>query len=977
MNKLLLGSAMLLSALSAFANDDLAHNDNRFDVRYIKNNKRMPDAGLQQKYANTPAWQQFVQQNGPWMVMFNEESGKPHMAYGPGIATAGATPQERAYNFITGKLGMFNIPVQDLMFQSAPRSRNHQFVNYFQTYQGVRVLNTRLEVKMTPEGNVILWSADVYSDINISTMPSISESAAANFAKSGITDPVTGTTVTAGNFILPVPDKGKNTYYLVYEVNVLTKDEYGIPGNYKTLVDAVTGKVLSRQNQVKFVGPPVANTDVTVTASVFPTHLYNPAQVMPLANLKMVANSSTFYTDQAGYIGLPNTTSTSATFSLEGSWSQVLTNNVTPTFTTTLNPGTNNISFTQATMQELCGYYHVNIVHDNMKGYFPSFPSMDNALPTNIDVAGSCNAFYNGPSINFYAMDGTCNALSQCADVVYHEYGHGISDKFYQWNFASFDNGAMGEGYSDVWGCSITQSALLGVGFYVANQTPIRRYDINGKVYPQDIQGEVHADGEIICGAWWDLGVSMGIPFMKNLFTDTYWDLVTGPDGTEGQVYYDILIAALTDDDVISNGGDNNICNGTPNGTAIANAFAAHGITLLTGTNIAHNALFSVPGGLPIAINATITNIPNGCGFSGAFAKWRPDDTSPWNQIPLNLVSGNNYSGNIPSQPNGTIIRYYVGLLDNNNVVCNVQPSGAAATTNANIPYYMLVGFDSSAVEDMDLNGTGNFVSPVPGDNATTGLWVVTQPVPSFLDPNNPASMVQTGSQNTPGGLFCAITGNAPNPTDGAGTNDVDGGKTTLETPPFNASTLVNPSISYYRWYSNNQGATPMTDYWQVYISNDNTNWVQVENTLVSDHSWRNFAFKISDYVTPNNNIVLRFVAEDGTTPSLVEAAVDDIVLWGQSFSSVEEQTSILNIIAYPNPAKDDLKLDFTLADAQHVSMQIVNLLGETVSSADYGQVGAGSHRYDISTATLQAGIYMLNLQTDKGQKTIKLTIIK
>ena len=32
----------------------------------------------------------------------------------------------------------------------------------------------------------------------------------------------------------------------------------------------------------------------------------------------------------------------------------------------------------------------------------------------------------------------------------------------------------------------------------------VRRYDQDRKVYPQDLVGEVHADGEIIAGAFWD-----------------------------------------------------------------------------------------------------------------------------------------------------------------------------------------------------------------------------------------------------------------------------------------------------------------------------------------------------------------------------------------------------------------------------------------------------------------------------------------
>ena len=69
-------------------------------------------------------------------------------------------------------------------------------------------------------------------------------------------------------------------------------------------------------------------------------------------------------------------------------------------------------------------------------------------------------------------------------------------------------NGAMAEGYADLWGMTITLDPILGKGFSGGTTTYVRRYDIDPKVYPEDLVGEVHADGEIICGAWWDYGVA-------------------------------------------------------------------------------------------------------------------------------------------------------------------------------------------------------------------------------------------------------------------------------------------------------------------------------------------------------------------------------------------------------------------------------------------------------------------------------------
>ena len=53
---------------------------------------------------------------------------------------------------------------------------------------------------------------------------------------------------------------------------------------------------------------------------------------------------------------------------------------------------------------------------------------------------------------------GGCNSMAQIGDVVYHEYGHGINDKFYQSLGGSFNNGGMGEGYADIWALGITET---------------------------------------------------------------------------------------------------------------------------------------------------------------------------------------------------------------------------------------------------------------------------------------------------------------------------------------------------------------------------------------------------------------------------------------------------------------------------------------------------------------------------------------
>ena len=112
----------------------------------------------------------------------------------------------------------------------------------------------------------------------------------------------------------------------------------------------------------------------------------------------------------------------------------------------------------------------------------------------------------------------------------------------------------------------------------------------------------------------------------------------------------------------------------------------------------------------------------------------------------------------------------------------------------------------------------------------------------------------------------------------------VDGGKTTLFSPIYNLSEYEGAIVSYWKWYTNNQGNNPGSDFWQVSISNDAGNsWSQLEYTNDSNNYWKLEQFFINDYVNLTDQIQFKFIAEDiynngdnGTGGSLVEAAIDD-----------------------------------------------------------------------------------------------------
>ena len=121
------------------------------------------------------------------------------------------------------------------------------------------------------------------------------------------------------------------------------------------------------------------------------------------------------------------------------------------------------------------------------------------------------------------------------------------------------------------------------------------------------------------------------------------------------------------------------------------------------------------------------------------------------------------------------------------------------------------------------------------------------------------------------------LTGNA------AGNTDVDGGQTILNSPTFMIGNSPDTLISYSRWYDNTgagTGTAPGLDVFTVEIPNNNgSTWTQVEvvgpDTDQSVGGWFSVEHRVADFVTPTDQIRVRFIAEDIGDGSVVEAGVD------------------------------------------------------------------------------------------------------
>lgn len=196
------------------------------------------------------------------------------------------------------------------------------------------------------------------------------------------------------------------------------------------------------------------------------------------------------------------------------------------------------------------------------------------------------------------------------------------------------------------------------------------------------------------------------------------------------------------------------------------------------------------------------------------------------------------------------------GLLDSNI---------ALVTVTVNPPGPIEIFFD-----DFESN-LGWIRNPNGDDTATLGLW----------ERANPETVDYYGYKQlgtTVSGSYDLVTG--PLAGSSAGSYDIDGGVTSIKSPEISlpANSELTLSFSYYFAHSTNSSTA---DYLRVSVLGDNT--LQVFEELGAndddDSVWEQFTVDISQFT--GQTIEILIAAADASTASLVEAAIDDVLIEG------------------------------------------------------------------------------------------------
>lgn len=446
-----------------------------------------------------PAWAEFeARRFEPVAVSWDPRTGTPQSLFGRlSEAAPGESDINVARRFVAENAGLFRLSpeLRELALSATFESPMGSHVTFRQFYQGIPVYGGEVKVHFNCAGEIVAVNNTSVPGISLTDLrPSVRAREATRILVSSL--PASEQAEEHAPSARLVVYGGGDAPALAWEVTVPA-----VGPTWHAFIDASTGDLLSAPEdinryvdgtgQVFRVNAVVATRNNALrdnddAASAVPASAYS---IVPLRGLDGGGQLNGIYA------------SSSRTRQRAAS-------------------STNTFIFDRSEdgFSETMGYYYI----DYAERYIQSlgFFNVNNRQQVfGVNKLKVDNSFYSPQKKEItYGIGGVDDA--EDAEVILHEYGHSIQDDQVPDFGSSHEAGSMGEGFGDYWAASV--AAQFSGGFqdecvadwdatsYSATNPPcLRRLD-GTKHYPEDLDGEVHDDGEIWSAALWQVRAAIG-----------------------------------------------------------------------------------------------------------------------------------------------------------------------------------------------------------------------------------------------------------------------------------------------------------------------------------------------------------------------------------------------------------------------------------------------------------------------------------
>jgi hypothetical protein len=857
----------------------------------------------------------FQAQNGAnWQAVRDAETGFAQMLHGGGlqITTAirsEAEAQVAADQALVATLPLHGVALESLAFERVALlplgligSSDKWTVRYTQRLGGLDVEDAKVNVLLDSAGRLLsVHSTAVARTTAIASAPSFTPESALAVAGD---DFVARHGLGAGEITRPVLVArreirgGVRTALAAWEFDLSHEPASETPISDRYWIDAHSGSILAVESQIHHFD--VGGTIQTLaTPGLFPDWASNPETSQVLRYARVQSSAGTVITDANGNFNYPGVNSPlSCTFTYYGDYNdvrnstgttyslvQVIQPN-TPTLVT-MNPAATATITSQAN-----ALVQVNFMRDWLLSVNPLDTTMDMRFVSNVNVSGTCNAFFGSGSVNFFLAGGGCPNMSYTT-VIAHEMGHWLNVLYGTGNGSD----GIGEGNADVWAMYVYDTPIVGQDFFGPG-SPLRT-GLNNSQFCGDTatgcHGGAHANGEPWMGAAWKvrdrLNQTQGNTTGDSIANSIFVGWMNGYNQTQLRSIIETQWLTLDDDDA-------NLSNGTPHFADIDGGFRDQGfpgVTLipLAITNVTLQADTEDQVG-PYTVDAAIS-----ANFSppltSALLRWRVNGGA-LQDVPMAPIGGGVYRASIPGQPYPSLVQYFVQAGDSAARVAT-WPSSApeqmqsfdVGTVNPIVAYTFDAG--SQGWTTGTVGDTGNpevdWALGIPqgrGGNVGGNQW---------RDPSAAFS-----------GFGCYANDLGAGASDGAYSANVH---SWLRSPVFNLLGRDNVRLRFQSWLSVEGNASD-----QARVLVNGVQYYINPATVRSDTGWGMQEFDISAVAANNPAVQIEFRLRSNGTNQFGGWTVDDLSLFSLTPIVVPCPSPTTYCVAAPNSVGGGAQIGFS-----------------------------------------------------------------
>lgn len=194
--------------------------------------------------------------------------------------------------------------------------------------------------------------------------------------------------------------------------------------------------------------------------------------------------------------------------------------------------------------------------------------------------------------------------------------------------------------------------------------------------------------------------------------------------------------------------------------------------------------------------------------------------------------------------------------------------------------------------------------------------------------------------------------------------------------------------LSYYVAHSG-VSTNSVSDQLLVMLSKDcGTTWQTIDTKAGADligapftnsfyvpkaSEWKQYNVDITAH-KGTKEAMIKFVSVAGTGGNYLW--LDNINVDAAKQSAIAN-SSIQNVILYPNPASLYTQVQFSLSKAANVNIEMFNILGEKVSTQNLGNQAIGEHNYKLDVNNVPSGMYTIRITAGTDVLTQSVSVVK